>query len=108
MQALFPQERPALLHGDLWKGNLVSGPDGEAWAVDPAVYYGHREMDIAMTRLFGGFDDAFYTAYNEALPMERGWEERAEVCNLYPLLVHTLLFGGGYAGQVAQVLRRFT
>ena len=76
--------------------------------IDPAVYHGHREMDIAMTRLFGGVDDEFTRAYNDEWPMEPGWEERQDVCNLYPLLVHVNLFGGSYARQVESILRRFT
>ncbi|MFT3884387.1 MAG: fructosamine kinase family protein [Flavobacteriales bacterium] len=107
LDRLFPAERPALLHGDLWKGNAITGPDGAAWLVDPAVYYGHREMDLAMTRLFGGFDGTFHAAYNEAAPLEHGWEERVDLCNLYPLLVHVLLFGGGYLTQMRTVLGRF-
>jgi protein-ribulosamine 3-kinase len=106
--SLFPKEPPALLHGDLWNGNFLVGPQGEPVLIDPAVYYGHREMDIAMTKLFSGFDDAFYTAYNADHPMEKGWEERVDLCNLYPLLVHVNLFGGGYAAQVQQVLKRYT
>lgn len=107
LQDIFPDEPPALLHGDLWSGNYLTGPDGEAWLVDPAVYYGHREMDLAMTRLFGGFDEAFYSAYNQAFTLKNGWEERVEICNLYPLLVHVNLFGGGYATTVEAILRRF-
>ena len=106
--ALLPKEPPALLHGDLWSGNFLTGPDGGPVLIDPAVYFGHREMDIAMTRLFGGFDAEFYTSYNEAWPMERGWEDRMDLCNLYPLLVHVNLFGGGYRAQVEAILRRFT
>jgi protein-ribulosamine 3-kinase len=74
--------------------------------IDPAVYYGHREMDIAMTGLFGGTDASLYDAYNAEYPLEQGWEERMELCNLYPLLVHVNLFGGGYAAQVAATLQR--
>ena len=108
LHELFPVEAPALLHGDLWSGNFLCDADGRAVLIDPAVYYGHREMDIAMTRLFGGFDPALVDAYNDAWPMEAGWEERIDLCNLYPLLVHVNLFGGGYGAQVEAVLRRFT
>ena len=108
LEWLFPKEPPALLHGDLWNGNFLSGPGGEPVLIDPAVYYGHREMDIAMTMLFGGFDAGFHTAYNAAWPMELGWEERVELCNLSPLLVHANLFGGGYPQKVEAVLRRHT
>jgi protein-ribulosamine 3-kinase len=104
---IFPDEPPALLHGDLWSGNYLVGPEGEAAIVDPAVYYGHREMDLAMARLFGGFDSAFYEGYQSEWPTEPGLVQRAEICNLYPLLVHVNLFGGGYAGQVREVLKQF-
>ncbi len=104
LPGLVPGESPALLHGDLWSGNFMTGPDGAAWLIDPAVYYGFRETDIAMTLLFGGFDDPFYNGYNEAFPLLPGWKERVGIHQLYPLLVHVNLFGGGYAGQVSAVL----
>lgn len=107
LEDLFPPEAPALLHGDLWNGNILAAADGTPVVIDPAVYYGHREMDIAMTRLFGGFDEAFLAAYQDERPLERGWEERVDLCNLYPLLVHALLFGGSYVAQVDAVLKRF-
>ncbi|MCW3102756.1 MAG: hypothetical protein JWO09_1196 [Bacteroidetes bacterium] len=107
MDQLFPQEKPALLHGDLWSGNFMTDADRNPCMYDPAVYYGHREMDLAMTRLFGGFPPAFYRSYNEAFPMEKGWEQRMELCNLYPLLVHVNLFGGGYAKEVEMTLKRY-
>ena len=107
LEEIFPTEPPALLHGDLWIGNYLTGPDGHAAIVDPAVYFGHREMDLAMTRLFGGFDAAFYIGYHDIHPLEPGFEARVDICNLYPLLVHVNLFGGGYAGQVREVLMRF-
>jgi fructosamine-3-kinase len=103
-----PEGGCALLHGDLWSGNLVCDADGGGWLVDPAVYAGHPEVDLAMTRLFGGFAPAFYDAYQEvAGPLDREWLDRAEVLNLYPLLVHVHLFGGGYERQVEAVLDRF-
>lgn len=105
LEILFPEEPPALLHGDLWSGNFLRAR--EAVLIDPAVYFGHREMDLGMSRLFGGFQGAFYRSYDEEYPLVRGWEERLEVCNLYPLLVHVNLFGGGYASQAWSVLRRF-
>ncbi|MEZ4806741.1 MAG: fructosamine kinase family protein [Flavobacteriales bacterium] len=108
LEGLFPREVPALLHGDLWSGNLLCDDRQQPVLIDPAVYHGHREMDIAMTRLFGGVDDEFTRAYNDEWPMEPGWEERQDVCNLYPLLVHVNLFGGSYARQVESILRRFT
>lgn len=108
LDKLFPGEPPALLHGDLWSGNLLCDDAGRPVLIDPAVYYGHREMDLAMTKLFGGFDDALYTAYRAEWPLEKGWEERMDLCNLYPLMVHVNLFGGGYVAQVEAVLRRFS
>ena len=107
LPSLFPAELPALLHGDLWKNNFLVAADGEAVLIDPAVYYGHREMDLAMTRLFGGFYRDFYEAYQEEEPLAPDWEERVDLCNLYPLLVHLNLFGGSYADRVSSVLRKY-
>lgn len=108
LEGLFPKEPPALLHGDLWNGNFICTAQHAPVLIDPAVYYGHREMDIAMTNLFGGFDAELLTAYNAEWPLESGWEERSDLCNLYPLLVHVVLFGGEYVQQVETVLKRFT
>ncbi|MEM9051984.1 MAG: fructosamine kinase family protein [Bacteroidota bacterium] len=108
VENFFPAERPSALHGDLWSGNYMIDNRGAATIFDPAVYYGHREMDIGMTKLFGGFDQKFYNSYNEDFPLESGWEERIEVANLYPLLVHLILFGRHYLGQIEATLRRFT
>jgi len=105
---LIPNERPALIHGDLWAGNYMAGPGGRAAIFDPACYFGHRESDIAMTMLFGGFPNDFYANYNEAFPMESGWRQRADVFNLYPLLVHVNLFGHSYVSKVIDILRRYT
>jgi len=104
---IFPDEKPSLLHGDLWSGNFMFTPNGPA-VFDPAVYRGHREMDIAMTRLFGGFDEIFYNAYNEEYPLEKNWKSRIDYCTLYPLLVHVNLFGGGYISDVQRILNHFT
>ena len=101
---LFPNERPALLHGDLWSGNFLAKNGDTPMLIDPAIYYGNREMDIAMSKLFGGFNSDFYFAYNESHPLENGWEERIQICNLYPLLVHVNLFGGAYRNQVKNIL----
>lgn len=107
LENIFPPEKPCLLHGDLWSGNYLTGRHGEPVLIDPAVYYGHREMDIGMTQLFGGFDPEFYSAYMEEFPLENDWQKRTDICNLYPLMVHVNLFGGGYVLQVESILRRF-
>ena len=105
---ILPDESPSLVHGDLWSGNFMTGTDGEPCLIDPAVYYGHREMDLSMTKLFGGFDDKFYEAYNVEYPLTPGFEERVDIHNLYPLLVHVNLFGGQYVSQVRGILKRFS
>jgi fructosamine-3-kinase len=104
---LFPEEPPALLHGDLWSGNFLVGSNGKVVIFDPAVYYGHREMDLAMTRLFGGFDTRFYYTYQAIRPLESGWQQRLGLCQLYPLLVHLNLFGGNYFNDVKDVLQQY-
>ena len=104
---LLPNERPALLHGDLWSGNVMVTEQGHPALIDPAVYYGFREADLAHTRLFGGFDQRFYDAYDEAFPLHDGFDERIAIYNLYPLLVHVNLFGSGYVSGVERVLKRF-
>lgn len=103
----FPAEPPALLHGDLWSGNFMTTIHGNAAIYDPAVYYGHREMDIGMTKLFGGFDSQFYQAYNDIYPLEKGWLQRLPLTQLYPLLVHAVLFGGHYISQAREIINRF-
>lgn len=104
---LFPQEPPSLLHGDLWSGNYMVNHKGEPVMYDPAVYYGHREMDIAMSLLFGGFDKSFYDYYNEAFPLKKNWKQRVPLCQLYPLLVHLILFSGHYYYSVMDVINSF-
>ena len=104
---LIPNERPALLHGDLWPGNVMTTEQGQPALIDPAVYYGFREADLAHTRLFGGFDQRFYDAYDEVFPLHDGFEERVAIYNLYPLLVHVNLFGSGYVSGVERVLKQF-
>ena len=99
---------PSLLHGDLWGGNFVTGPDGQAWLIDPAVYVGHAEADLAMTELFGGFAPAFYDAYKEVNPIMPGYADRRDLYNLYHLLNHLNLFGRSYFGPVMQIVRRFS
>ena len=106
LDEIFPYEPPALIHGDLWSGNFMTGKNG-AVIIDPAVYYGHREMDLGMSQLFGGFSKDFYTSYDKYYPLEKGWQKRMYYCNLYPLLVHVNLFGGGYVGSVKSIISRF-
>jgi protein-ribulosamine 3-kinase len=98
------QPQPTLLHGDLWSGNAGFTAQGPV-VFDPAVYYGDREADLAMTELFGGFPKAFYRAYDEAFPLAEGYERRKHLYNLYHLLNHLNLFGSGYLGQVKSSLR---
>ena len=98
---------PSLLHGDLWSGNFITGNDGQAWLIDPAVYVGHAEADLAMTELFGGFAPAFYSTYQEVNPLQPGYEHRRDLYNLYHLLNHLNLFGGGYLSSVLKVLNRY-
>lgn len=97
-----PVEPPARLHGDLWGGNRIVGQDGESWLIDPAVYGGHREIDLAMMRLFGGFSEQVFAAYCEAFPLAQGHEARVPLHQLYPLLAHVVMFGGGYVSQVEE------
>ncbi len=101
-----PPEPPARLHGDLWSGNVMALADGSPALVDPAAYGGHREIDLAMLRLFGGASARFEAAYDEAHPLAPGWRERVPVMQALPLLVHVILFGGGYVGALGDVLDR--
>jgi protein-ribulosamine 3-kinase len=101
---LLPIEKPSLLHGDLWSGNLITDEKGSPALIDPAVYYGNREMDLAMTSLFGGFNSTFIDSYSQIFPLVPGFEKRRDVYNLYPLLVHVNLFGKSYTGQVVSIL----
>lgn len=108
LSQLIPETKPALLHGDLWSGNFVVGPQGNAVLIDPAVYFGHPEVELAFTRLFGGFDQRFYDAYRATNPFEEGWEERIALFNLYPLMVHLILFGRSYLPEVRRTMVKFT
>ncbi len=102
-----PPEPPARLHGDLWTGNVMAAADGSPWLVDPAAYGGHREIDLAMLRLFGRPSERFWAAYAEVRPLAEGSEERVELNQLLPLLVHAVLFGGGYGASVQRIAQRF-
>lgn len=108
LPGLLPDDEPSLLHGDLWRGNVITNNIGDPCVIDPAVYYGHREMDIAMSKLFGGFDQSFYSSYHEAYPLAAGFDERCDLYNLYPLLVHLNLFGSAYEPDIRSILRRFS
>jgi len=100
------QPIPSLLHGDLWSGNYAVTQAGEPIIFDPAVYYGDREADMAMTELFGGFSQRFYAAYNETWPLDSGYQLRKTFYNLYHILNHFNMFGGGYAGQAERMVEQ--
>jgi fructosamine-3-kinase len=102
-----PPEPPARLHGDLWGGNAMTDAEGGPVLIDPAAYGGHREVDLAMMRLFGGFGASVFAAYAEAHPHAEGHRDRVELYQLYPVLVHVVLFGGGYARSAERILRRY-
>lgn len=104
---LLPVDKPALIHGDMWSGNVMVGNDGMACLIDPAVYYGHREIELAFTQMFGGFNPNFYKSYQERYPLDPGFDERVEIYNIYPHMVHVNLFGQSYLSGVEQVLRRY-
>ena len=104
---LIEPEAPSLLHGDLWNGNVMPGPDGKAMLIDPATYVGHREADLAMTELFGGFPPEFYDAYRKAAPLQPGYEDRRDLYNLYQLLNHLNLFGPTYLGPVLSIVSEY-
>lgn len=100
-------EYPSLIHGDLWSGNVLCGPDGKAWIIDPAAYYGHGEADLAMTELFGKYPEAFYSSYSNENPIDPEYEDRKDIYNLYHLLNHLNMFGSSYLGSVRTILNRF-
>ncbi len=104
---LIPLQPPSLLHGDLWSGNQMCDCSGQSVVFDPACYYGWAEAELAMTSLFGGFGDDFYSAYQDVRPLESGWQTRCALYNLYPLLNHLNLFGERYYQQVFSVIKRY-
>ncbi|PKD43316.1 fructosamine kinase family protein [Rhodohalobacter barkolensis] len=104
---IFPATTPSLLHGDLWGGNYLFDSSGNAVMIDPAVYYGHPEMDLSFTKMFGGFSAEFYSGYESESPLEPGFSERVPIYNLYPLLVHVNLFGGHYTSQFKSILKNY-
>lgn len=107
LEHLLPQEPASLIHGDLWNGNCIAGSDGKAWLIDSAVYYGYRESDLAMMKLFGGFDASCYLAYLNVYEPEAGWKERISLFQIYPLLVHLNLFGTGYLPGLRDAINEY-
>lgn len=107
LPGILTDEPASLLHGDLWGGNYFFDTNGQPVVYDPAVYYGNREIEIAFTHLFGGFSSGFYRSYNEKFPLQPEFSERKDIYNLYPLLVHTNLFGASYARQVQSIVKQF-
>lgn len=101
-----PLEPPARLHGDLWTGNVLADREGRPWLIDPAAYGGHREMDLAMLDLFGRVPERTVAAYEEVAPLGDGWRDRIGLWQLFPLLVHAVLFGGGYLSQSRELALR--
>ena len=101
-------EKPSLIHGDLWSGNFMVSSDGEPVLIDPAVYFGSREAEFGMTTLFGGFGSRFYDAYAACWPLPNGWQERVEVYRLYHLMNHLNLFGPGYLSQCMEILKKYS
>ena len=108
LEKLLVEEPPSLLHGDLWRGNFLCDADGQAVLIDPAIYYGNREIELAFTQLFGGFSPSFYESYEQIWPLQPGFGERKDLYNLYPLLVHVNLFGRSYLSGIEKVIKRFT
>lgn len=104
---LIPEDSPSLIHGDLWSGNFMVDENKRAVLIDPAVSFGLREMDLAMSLLFGGFDALFYQSYHEAYPLHPDWEQRMDIYQLYYLLAHLNMFGRSYLGSVQQILRKY-
>jgi fructosamine-3-kinase len=107
LHSIMSPEKPSLLHGDLWSGNFMCDNKESPVFIDPAAYFGHRSMDLAMTTLFGGFDPVFYQAYNYHFPFPDNYKEQWAVCNLYPLLIHLLLFGKTYLSSIETTLKEF-
>jgi protein-ribulosamine 3-kinase len=107
LPAVFGTQVPSLVHGDLWSGNFIAATDSTPVLIDPAAYFGVPAVDIGMSKLFGGFDAAFYEAYNYHATPSREFDEQCMVCNLYPLLVHLKLFGSGYLRGIEQILGSF-
>jgi fructosamine-3-kinase len=103
-----PAEPPSLLHGDLWAGNRLIGAGGRSWLIDPAAHGGHREFDLAMMRLFGGFGPDCFAAYDEAFPLTAGWADRVSLHQIAPLVVHAIKFGGSYVAAATEAIARYS
>ncbi len=108
IEADYPDVVPSLLHGDLWSGNYMIDDMGKAVFIDPAVYYGYREMDIAMMKLFGGFSSEVFTIYDQLFPLDHEWQSRIRFHQLYYILVHVNLFGGGYVSSAQNIIDYYT
>lgn len=104
---LLPSEKPSCLHGDLWGGNIIVNPNGLPTLIDPAVYYGYREIELAFMTLFDRQPSRFYESYQEIYPLHPGWIDRMALYNLYPLLVHLNLFGAGYLNSIQNTLKHY-
>ena len=104
---IFPEVKPSLLHGDLWRGNYLISKNGSPYLIDPAIYFGHHEVDIAMSRLFGGFNSTFYDAYAEHFPQRIDDTALMNIYQLYYLLVHLNLFGSSYYSSVHRILKTY-
>jgi fructosamine-3-kinase len=102
------EEPPSRLHGDLWAGNRLVDATGESWLIDPAAHGGHREFDLAMMRLFGGFGEECFAAYGEVFPLADGWVDRVLLHQIAPLVVHAVKFGGGYVGAAERAIRNYS
>tara|TARA_R110002020_G_scaffold98208_5_gene233917 strand:- start:1220 stop:2071 length:852 start_codon:yes stop_codon:yes gene_type:complete len=107
IQTLIPKEKPALLHGDLWSGNFLVNSSGLPCLIDPATSYAPREMDLAMMQLFGGFNKNLFDSYNEVFPLEKDWQSRIKLWQLYYILVHVNLFGGSYYASAKNIIKHY-
>ncbi|OEY71774.1 fructosamine kinase family protein [Salegentibacter salarius] len=108
ISAIIPDEKPALIHGDLWGGNYLVNGNGDPCLIDPATAFAPREMDLSMMQLFGGFDKELFKTYEKEFPLDSGFEERIPLWQLYYLLVHLNLFGAGYKAQVTSIIKQFS
>jgi len=106
IDSIIPGEQPCLIHGDLWNGNVLYRSN-DCFFIDPSISYSHREFDIAMMDLFGGFDQLVFDRYDEILPVEKGWKDRQDLFQLYYLLVHLNMFGSTYENDVKRIIRKY-